>query len=341
MFASVLKFSPNQPRDKLGRWARTGGGAVSVGAVSAASNDTRGYKVDSVVRAALGNDAGTYKRYTQALKELDDDATNGLMTNRVHSVNGDGTGGYTSERKALHRKIVEHHFKDADNFRPEDGKKPKLTVLGGRGGSGKSNFDKERNKEFGVYSSKKNMVIDSDAIKEMLPEYEPSKAFLVHEESSHLANMILRRAKARKLNTVLDITLRSDQTPLVRRFKKGGYDVEAHYMHRSPEGSLRGAVERWNRKTTVYNPITKTSKEFDTGRLVPPQVIESNTQNEANFDKLAAYSSKWSVTSNTSDAGFTGVRRGKGAGSKKAELPWPGLASLLKAGPPYSRHTKH
>lgn len=297
--SSVLKYDPNQKRDERGRWVDHGGAAHAF----AKQKNVRDYNVDDVVSQALGGDKDTIKAFYASIEEANKADEAGLTTDRIHSVNGDGTGGYTKERRKLHGQIINQVLANADQARSET---PTLVVLGGRGGSGKSNFDMRRNKEFGVYSSAKSIVIDPDAIKEMLPEYEPSKAFLTHYESAHIADRILSAARKRKLNVTLDITLRNDHSKLADRFKEVGYRVEAHFMHKTPRGALLGAVERWNRETTVVNPITGEVKKYSKGRLVPPYVIESNVNNEKNFDKLARKADNWSLVTNESDSGFAG-----------------------------------
>lgn len=295
----IFKYDPNQKRDERGRWVDHGGAAHAL----AKQKNVRDYNVADVVSQALGGDKDTIKAFYDSIEEANKADKAGLTTNRIHSVNGDGTGGYTKERRKLHGQIINQVLANAEQAQSET---PTLVVLGGRGGSGKSNFDQRRNKEFGVYSSAKSIVIDPDAIKEMLPEYEPSKAFLTHYESAHIADRVLSVARKRKLNVTLDITLRNDHSHLADRFKEVGYRVEAHFMHKTPKGALLGAVERWNRETTVVNPITGEVKKYPKGRLVPPYVIESNVNNEKNFDRLARKADNWSVVTNESESGFAG-----------------------------------
>lgn len=322
VFKRVGTWDENQPRDNRGRFSSKGGAASALAAV----HNKRDYTIKDVVSAALGHDQKTVDEYYAAVEEANALVKEGKTTKRLHSKNGDGTGGYTKERLKVHKAIVDFYLKDADNAKPENGEAPTFTILGGKSGSGKSNFDTESNPKFGVYSSKKSVVIDPDKIKEYIPEYDPSKAYLVHEESAAIADKILSKAKAKGLNVVMDITLRSPQDRMVNRFKKAGYQTAAHYMYKSPKGALTGAVNRWNRKQVLLNPITKEAHVFNKGRLVPPDVVEGNRDNEKNFDRIAGKVDNWSVVYNESDLGF----QGRKVASKQKTKKGPHLSLVFK-----------
>lgn len=328
-FDQVSKYDKNQRRDKLGRWAISGG--IGVASNLADARNDRSYDVQEVISRALGNDAQTKERYFAAIAEAEAEAAAGKTTKKIHAGKN---GGYSPERRALHRGIINHHLKNADKARPQPGEQPTFIMLGGRGGSGKSNFDSSRNKEYGVYSSKSSVVIDPDAIKEMLPEYNPSKAHLTHEESSHIADRIRSTARKMGLNVVMDVTMRSDLSRTMDSFKKKGYRTEAHFMHRAPEYALEGAVRRWNAESVVKNPLNKTAKKFDKGRLVPYYIVEGNVNNEKNFDRIAAKTDHWSVVSNRAKEGFEGEKIAEKPKVKKSEATsFPSFAFILKANP--------
>src|SRR5690606_24786573 len=110
----------------------------------------------------------------------------------------------------LHRKIAAH-FLSPERIRaatPPDGVQPTFTLLGGRGGSGKSWFKGK------VYDPNKAIVLDADEIKGMLPEYEGWNAHQVHEESSDILEGLLRKARELGLNVVLDGTLKTAKSAL-------------------------------------------------------------------------------------------------------------------------------
>ena len=191
----------------------------------------------------------------------------------------DGT--YTEEREKLHREII-GKFLSPEKIAaatPPEGEAPTFTILGGRGGSGKSWFEGK------VYDPDKAIVLDADAIKSMLPEYEGWNAHQVHEESGELFDEITRLAQGLGLNVVHDATMKSagKAQALVKEFKDDGYRVEAHYMHLPRQEAAKRAVSRFLGKTNRY---------------VPVEVVLSNTGNEKSFDAVRKLADKWSFRDN-------------------------------------------
>lgn len=191
----------------------------------------------------------------------------------------DGNGVYKRERAEKHKEIIKELFKNADSARPKNGEKPKFLVLGGRGGSGKSKFDGL------VYDRSKYIVLDADAIKEMLPEYRGNNAFEVHEESSDILKQALKKAQKKGLNVVLDGTMKtlSSTEKKIKDFADKGYDIEMYYMHLPREKSAERAIGRFM---------------GDNGRYVPLNVLLDMKHNEENFDALKKYASKWAFYNN-------------------------------------------
>lgn len=211
-------------------------------------------------------------------------------------------GEYDPARKALHRQIIiegvtkkvlneetgeleEKHFpgilspERVKAATPKDGQAPTFTILGGRGGSGKSWFKGQ------VYDEDSAIVLDSDHIKSLLPEYEGWNAAQVHEESSEIFDRITEMAKTLGLNIVHDATMKSPDkaVKLVNDFKGDGYRVEAHYMHLPRQEAAKRAVSRFLDKPK---------------RLVPPAVVLSNTRNEESFDAIRGLTDAWSFRDN-------------------------------------------
>lgn len=190
-------------------------------------------------------------------------------------------GAYDEERKKLHIKIIDDILSDERiaAATPAEGEAPTFTVLGGRGGSGKSWFDGQ------VYDSNKAIVLDADHIKSLLPEYEGWNAAQVHEESSDIFDEITSMAAHLGLNLVHDATLKNTAGAVkkVQEFKKLGYRVEAHYMHLPRQEAAKRAVSRFLGKTQRY---------------VPVEIVLANTTNEASFDQVKALADKWSFRDN-------------------------------------------
>lgn len=199
--------------------------------------------------------------------------------------NPDGT--YTPARAAVHRKIIESIFtpEAIAAATPPPGQKPVMTLLGGRGGSGKSWITADG----GPVDSKTSILLDADAIKTMLPGYEGWNAGLYHEESSDITAIADELATALGVNVIHDATMKSEATPAVRmaNYEKAGYDVAGYYMYASPETAATRALGRFSKKGSF------------SGRFVPLEIIlNHNTRNESNFDKLSPGMKRWAIYDN-------------------------------------------
>lgn len=208
-------------------------------------------------------------------------------------------GKWTPERQELHRKILYDGVMGKDEngkdvkipgllsperikaARPLQGEQPAFIILGGRGGSGKSSFKGE------VYEPDRCIVLDADHIKSMLPEYEGWNAHQVHEESGELFDHVADFARIMGLNVVLDKTMKTAKSAIadVEKFKKSGYRTEAHYMHLPRQEAGKRAVKRF-------------LDGGESGRFVPPEIVLSNTTNEAAFDQVRKMVDAWSFRDN-------------------------------------------
>ncbi len=190
-------------------------------------------------------------------------------------------GVYSDERLEKHKAIIDHYLnqKSIEAATPKDGQKPIFTILGGRGGSGKSWF------EHNVFKPSENIVLDADAIKGMLDEYQGWNAQQVHEESGDLFDRITELAKDAGLNIVHDATMKTKEKAikLAQAFKDDGYSLEAHYMPLPRHEAASRAIGRFL---------------GEKGRFVPPEVILGNTGNEDSFDAVRAIADKWSFRDN-------------------------------------------
>jgi predicted kinase len=228
---------------------------------------------------SFGDDAGEIKKAIEVtqvrLKRLE-------QTIATHRITGEGSDAiYDDERKKIHQKIFSEILSPERiaSAKPEEGKRPTFTMLGGRGGSGKSWFKGK------VYDPEKAIVLDADEIKAMLPEYEGFNASQVHEESSDILEKILSFALNKGLNVVLDATMKTEASALkkVERFKKSGYRIEAHYMHLPRQEAAKRAISRFMGKTKRY---------------VPVKVVLENIGNEATFEAVKKHADAWSFRDN-------------------------------------------
>jgi predicted kinase len=215
----------------------------------------------------------TAAKMRQAQLKLD----GGQQTQDLYKKNGE----YTPERQAVHDRIVKTFMSEAQvkAATPPEGTPPTFTILGGRGGSGKSWF------EGNVFDPESAIVLDADKIKQALPEYEGWNAAHLHEESGDLFDKITKTAQDMGLNLVHDATMKtaSKAVALVESFKAQGYRVEAHYMFLPRQEAAKRAVARF------LGP---------TARLVPPEVILANTGNEKSFDAVKDMVDAWSFRDN-------------------------------------------
>lgn len=208
-------------------------------------------------------------------------------------------GNYSPKRLEIHQKIIDEILspEKIKNARPKNGEKPKYIVFGGRGGSGKSWFtDKKRAKAEGrevMFDSDKYIILDADAIKEMLPEYKGWNAGEVHEESSDLMKRIKKIAMQKGLNIIIDGTMgyNKDNPNKVKNdilnAKNNGYSTEAHYMFTPIQKSCINAIERF-----------KTKKGDWSGRLVPMITLVNMQDNEKSFDSVKDIVDDWSFRDN-------------------------------------------
>lgn len=280
------------PRAKNGEFGQGSGGSepaaklASVSGAGVQSNAAKGYaaptkSADQIINAIPGA--------MDAVNKVRQKLGAGVTTNSLVKDGGfmQENGSYTPERQAIHKKIIDS-FINAESIKkytPQNGEKPTLTILGGRGGSGKSWFTKPN----GIIDTNTSLLLDSDKIKEALPGYEGWNAALLHEESSHIAGLIDRRAAKAGMNVILDGTLKSNDSIMkrVETYQKShDYDLVGRYMYTSPETAATRAFSRFA-KDGKFN-----------GRYVPPEVILSNTKNEQNFDSLSPKFKAWSVYDN-------------------------------------------
>lgn len=234
------------------------------------------------------------------VQEMKDKTAEAMILAPSDKKYADAHGNYTPERKALHAKILRsvltpERMKAAT---PAPGTKPTFIVLGGRGGSGKSSFtsDEHTGKPATVneFDSTKFLTLDADAVKEMLdPPYEGWNANQVHEESSYVFDQIMKAAQDKGLNIISDATLKSNKMgPTLKAMQDKGYDIEGHYMYLPRQKAAARACGRYLKD----GPQNR-------GRLVPPEVILGNTNNEDNFDQLKPFFKRWSAYDNDQPKG--------------------------------------
>ena len=229
--AELLKYSPDQERDRYGRWTSGGGDG------SSSFRDTR--------TAAGGRSLNP---------EEAEDQKGGSGASHLIS---DGRGGvrFSPERAALHEKIIQERLAGipkSDN--------PKLVMLGGGPASGKSTSGVDKWED-------PHVKIDVDSIKAQLPEYDPKNPAFVHEESSYIGKEIMLRAYAENQNVLLDGTGNNSVKSVSGKIDTArayGYSVEGRYLTVPTEQAVKqdGARSRSVGPEKVYEIHSAVSKVF-------------------------------------------------------------------------------
>lgn len=185
------------------------------------------------------------------------------------------TAVYNEERTAQHDKILDDMFKGWEKYQSDN---PTFIILGGRGGSGKSKFDKL------VYDKSKYLVLNADDIQEHLEGYQGWNAKGYHDEAADVLEQALEFAATHKLNVVLDATMNGLESTKrrIKQFIDMGYRTEAHYMYLPRQEAAKRSVTRF----------------ISQGRYVPVDVVLDMTENEKNFDIVKDDVDSWSFWSN-------------------------------------------
>ena len=135
----------------------------------------------------------------------------------------------------------------------KDGEKPLVVLMGGGGASGKGGVLKML-QESGEIPKSGFVHIDPDGIKEVLPEYELilnqkdfRAAMVVHEESSDIANEIIKLSVSGRKNLIVDKTMGNQKKAIqqIEYFKANGYRVELVGVTVDPSEALIRALERY------------------------------------------------------------------------------------------------
>ena len=187
----------------------------------------------------------------------------------------------------------------------------KAIIAGGSGGAGKTTvLADDADINLSEY-----LTINPDDIKEemairgMFPELDglsPMEAAdLAHEESSHIAKRLARRAQAKGKNLIWDITM-SDQSKARDRIvslREAKYSqIDGVFVNIPLQTSIRRTEARHREGHEKYR-----AGDGLGGRYVPPEVIERQadlrwgSKNRETFEALKAEFNNWSVYDNSVD----------------------------------------
>lgn len=229
----------------------------------------------------------------------------GQATDVVFTVGGDGQS-WTPERAKLHNEIVDELWQTNGANVPREGR---AVIAGGLGGAGKSTVLKG----YAGIDANEFFTVNPDEVKEamaargMVPTIEglsPMEAsVLVHEESSHVANMLANRAYAERTNIVWDITMsrKASVEKRLAQMRKAGYtDVAGVFVDIPVETSVERATGRHRQGMEQAK-----AGEGNGGRYVPPAIIRqhssdaSSSANRDTFDVLTSKFDSWVIYDNS------------------------------------------
>jgi predicted kinase len=228
-----------------------------------------------------------------------------LATNIQYTIDSRGKV-WSEERDLIHDSVVEDLYNRSHSV-PCEGKG---IVAGGLGGAGKSTV---LSKHAGIDLSQ-YLTINPDDIKEemaksgLIPKVEgltPMEASdLVHEESSHIAKRIARRAEADGKNIIWDITMSSLESTerRITNLRAGGYAVEGIFVDIPVETSVRRAEARHREGYNDYLDGIGMG-----GRYVPAELIQAQadpdwgSKNRKTFEGVSHLFDRWSRYDNSVD----------------------------------------
>jgi predicted ABC-type ATPase len=197
-----------------------------------------------------------------------DDAISKLsdsVDSEKHYRTAGGTGPYTPERTALHGRIASLLLQGSPAS-----SKPQAVFLAGGPASGKTSIVRAGGTEMNGAA----VDINPDIVKAMLPEFEkmkaakdPTAAAKMHEESSHIAKMVMNLAVARKQNVLVDGVGNSPPGKFAGKIKAAtdaGYDTKVVYATIPTDEAVARSTKRAN------DP-----KSDSYGRVVPEGYIRA------------------------------------------------------------------
>jgi len=205
------------------------------------------------------------------------------------------TGGYTAERQAVHDEIIGHF--ESQFGAPQE--YPVAVVTGGLPGAGKTAGLRQ------TVDLDRFTNVNSDDVKTLLPEYNGANAAWLHEESDHVARIVLSRAVDRRQNVIIDTTMRTGGSGearmddgivgRVKALRERGYDVRAQFTEVPLKTSSERAMNRYVRE----------------GRFVPPGYIRTgrstsgrfSSRNRETFESVKELVNGWSVFDNSGGPG--------------------------------------
>jgi predicted kinase len=243
-------------------------------------------------------DAEYAEHVTNVRERLDKARADGLATDRQHTIDP-ARGVWSAERETLQDSIIEDLYRKASGVPCER----RAIMAGGPPGAGKSTI---LDSHAGIDRSQ-YLTINPDEIKEemarrdMIPPVDglsPMEASdLVHEESSHVAKRLARRAQADGKNVIWDVTMSSRESTewRINALRTAGYTrVEGIFVDIPVETSVTRASGRHREGHDNYR-----AGDGLGGRLIPGEMIraqadpEWGSRNRKTFEEVKQHFNSW------------------------------------------------
>lgn len=194
------------------------------------------------------------------------------------------------DREQLIDGIINNYF---DEYRGKNNEKQSIAIfIGGGSGSGKSTL---RKKLVDSGELPNCLVIDSDILKKIIPEYSALSeevpemaASIVHEESSVMASKLFEKALEEKINFIFDATMKNTgkYEDFFSKLKSNGFQIELIIT----TVSIETAKSR-NRQRFEY-----LKKSGQPARLVPDNIVEGSHEKVVeSFEKLKDLADNWII----------------------------------------------
>lgn len=179
---------------------------------------------------------------------------------------------YTDDELEIKFKEILEYYKSM--YSPTEN--PKVTLLGGQPGAGKSGLEN-------LINIKKNYVsISGDDYREYHPRFKEINLEHGREASKYtqqwaaeITEKLIRELRKEKYNLIIEGTLRTAELPLkeASAFKKAGYEVELNVVVVKPEKSRLGTLERYEAMLKQNKVPRMTPKEHHD--LVVDNIIDN------------------------------------------------------------------
>lgn len=245
-----------------------------------------------------------YAAHTAAIeRRLNDALARGESTDAKYAIDAD-RGIWQPERARLHKQIVNDLYARQSRGVPAQGK---AVIAGGLGGAGKTTV---LTKHAGIDPAG-YVTLNPDDVKEemirrgLVPHVEGlspmESAPLVHEESSHITNLLAKRAYMDHKNVIWDITMS----------RKGSVQRRVDEMRAAGYGDVTGVFVDIPVETSVQRAMARHRRALGTpegGRYVPPAIIRKSASSRASsanretFDAMRGQFDHWSLYDNSGAA---------------------------------------